>query len=69
MDLSKELEVKRTEQQQMVAHLEQLNQQKLLIAQEVLRLDGEIRLLERMAQEGGKDEPDRDKSKDWNRPS
>jgi len=51
-------------QQSVVAQVNALEQQKQLLLQEALRLDGEIRLLERMNHQGGKDESDRDKSKD-----
>jgi len=64
MDLVKELAAKKTIQKDLVNQVNLLEEQKAMLSIEAIRLDGDIRTLELLIKEGGKDEPDRDKSKD-----
>lgn len=48
MDIVKELKLSREKQQNIVKEINQLESQKLLLLQEALRLDGEIRVLVRL---------------------
>ena len=48
MDIKAQLEDAQKRQQEVVAQISTLEQQKQLLLQEALRLDGELRLLKRM---------------------
>ena len=52
MDIKAQLEDAQKRQQEVVAQISTLEQQKQLLLQEALRIDGEIRLLQRMDGEG-----------------
>ena len=54
MELKEELESTRKRQQDIVKQINQLEEQKQQLLQEVLRLDGEIRLLARLSKDGDK---------------
>ena len=48
MELKEELEATRKRQQDIIKQINQLDEQKQQLLQEVLRLDGEVRLLARL---------------------
>jgi len=64
MNVKHELEDAKKRQQEVVAQINAIKQQEQALLQEALRIDGELRLLQRMIQEESKDESNRDKSKD-----
>ena len=51
MELKEELESTRKRQQDIVQQINQLEEQKQQLLQEVLRLDGEVRLLTRLSKD------------------
>ena len=54
MDIVKELQEAKQRRQQALAQINELKQQEQIILQEALRLDGEIRMLERLSRNGDK---------------
>jgi len=52
MDIEKELQEAKTKQQQVVARVNALEQERQQLLQEALRLDGEIRALTRLKEQG-----------------
>ncbi len=55
MDIKTELKSVKEHQQEIINKINLLEQQRQILMTEVLKLDGEARLLERMMQEEGKD--------------
>ncbi len=51
MDIAKDLEQTKKKQQEIVAQINALEQQKQQLIPEALRLDGEVRLLQRLVAE------------------
>jgi len=64
MEIKEQLADAKKRQQEVVAQINAIKQQEQALLQEALRIDGELRLLQRMIQEESKDESNRDKSKD-----
>lgn len=56
MDLTKELTEAKRKREQVVAQINQLKQQEQALLQEALRIDGEVRLLERLSKDGDRTE-------------
>jgi len=53
MDIKQELEEAQTKQRELLGKANQMEEERQMILQELLRLDGEIRLLRRLNGEGG----------------
>lgn len=53
MNIAEELEAAKKKQMELVSQINQLEQQKLMLLQEIFRLEGEIRVLERLVEESG----------------
>lgn len=54
MDVTKELKEAKERRVQIVNQINQLKQQEQALLQEALRLDGEVRMLERLSKDGDK---------------
>ena len=54
MDITKELEATKQRRGQTVERLNQVKSEEQQILQELLRIDGEVRLLERLSKDGDK---------------
>jgi len=54
MDILKELKEAKQHREQVVAQINELAQQRQALLQEALRLDGEVRTLERLSKDGDK---------------
>ena len=54
MDITKELKEAKQRREEVVAQINQAKQQEQALLQEALRLDGEVRMLERLSKDGDK---------------
>jgi len=54
MDITKELAETKHRREEIVAQINEMGQQRRNLIQEALRLDGEVRMLERLSKDGDK---------------